>query len=66
MEHLSEWHAFNRGDRSTYPKVNAQMQVRFETGYIEEGTAFEFFPRTGPLPVPSILAWRYIKDKGVV
>jgi hypothetical protein len=65
VEHLSDWHAFNPRDRSTYPKVNAPLQIRFESGRIEEGMASVFLPRIGLLPVSSIRAWRYINDKAI-
>lgn len=65
MEDLSDWRDFNPSERGTYPKVDAPLQVRFESGWSEEGTASKFFPMTGLLPVSSILAWRYIKDNAI-
>ena len=65
MKPCSDWRAFDPADRSTYPKVDASLQVKFENGRIEEGPASEFFPGTGLLPVSSIVAWRYIKGKAI-
>jgi hypothetical protein len=45
--------------------VNAPLQIRFESGRIEEGMASVFLPRIGLLPVSSIRAWRYINDKAI-
>jgi hypothetical protein len=36
VEHVNDWHAFNPEDRSTYLKVDAPLDVRFENGRIEE------------------------------
>jgi hypothetical protein len=32
MEGLSDWHAFNPDNRTTYPKVDAPVQVRYANG----------------------------------
>jgi hypothetical protein len=37
MEYLSNWHDFNAEDRSTYPKVDAAVQVRYDSGSEAEG-----------------------------
>jgi hypothetical protein len=60
MVHLSDWHEFNPGDRRTYPKVEAPVQVRFDDGRLDEGDSQTFFPRRGLLPTSSIIGWRYI------
>jgi hypothetical protein len=62
VEHVSDWHVFNPGDRETYPNVEAPLQVRFENGRIEDGMTSEFFPRIGLLPVSSMVAWRNIDE----
>ena len=61
MSHLSDWHRFEPTDRSTYPKVDAPVQVRFDNGQMEEGSVRMFFPLTKLLPGSSITGWRYIK-----
>ena len=51
MAHLSDWHVFNPSDRKTYPKVNAPVQVRFDSGQTEEGDSLKFFPQESCFPV---------------
>jgi hypothetical protein len=40
--HLSEWHPFNPRDRQTYPKVEAPIQVRYESGGVSVGHSHDF------------------------
>jgi hypothetical protein len=61
MAHLGDWHVFNPTDRSTYPKVAAPVQVRFDDGKFEDGESRMFFPQVNLLPGSSINAWRYVK-----
>jgi hypothetical protein len=65
MEHLSDWHDFNPANRSTYPKVDAPVQVRNGDGIVTEGKTFKsLLPRSvsdGSL----ITNWRYVKDKAI-
>ena len=61
MEHLSEWHVFDPTDRSTYPKVQAPVQVRYNDGRTAEGICGDFFPLVTVLIGPPITEWRYIK-----
>jgi hypothetical protein len=61
MVHLSDWHAFDSMDRSTYPEVDAPVEVRFDDGGLKEGDSRMFFPRTKLLATSSIVGWRYIK-----
>jgi hypothetical protein len=62
MEHLSDWHDFDPENRSTYPTVNAPVQVRYEHGNMTEGKSFKSFLQPPVLP---ITGWRYIKDKAI-
>jgi hypothetical protein len=61
VDHLSDWHMFTPKDRTTYPKVNAPVQVRFDDGELKEGYTLVFFPQSKLLPGSSIIGWRYIK-----
>jgi hypothetical protein len=45
MEHLSDWHSFDPNYRSTYPKVNAPIQVKYANGSLAEGDCRKFFPQ---------------------
>jgi hypothetical protein len=65
MPHISDWHDFNAEDWATYPKVNATVQVKFDSGRLQEGETRTFFPREGNLEGSSIAAWRYIHDPAV-
>ena len=60
MNHLSDWHMFDAGDRKTYPKVSAPVQVGFDDCRMEEEDSRMFFPIDKLLPCSSIKAWRYI------
>jgi hypothetical protein len=65
MQHLSEWHILNARDRQTYPKVDAPIQVRYESGRVSVGYSHDFFPASG-LPSDSLIkAWRYIKGEAL-
>ena len=64
-KHLSEWHVFDASDRTTYPRADARIQVRFDDGKFEEGDSRMFFPVGKLLPCSSISAWRYIKAAGL-
>jgi hypothetical protein len=44
MEHLSDWHSFDPNNRSTYPKVNSPIQVKYANGSPAEGACRKFFP----------------------
>jgi|HubBroStandDraft_4_1064222.scaffolds.fasta_scaffold1808018_1 hypothetical protein len=59
--HLSEWHTFNLRDRKTYPKVDAPIQVQYESGQVSVGFSHDFFPAWDLLPESLITCWRYIK-----
>jgi hypothetical protein len=48
MSHLSDWHACDPSDRSTFPKISARVQIRYRNG-LSEGNREDFFPRTGSL-----------------
>ena len=61
MMHLSEWHTFNSRDRETYPKADAAIQVRYESGSVSVGFSHDFFPASGLLSDSLITGWRYIK-----
>jgi hypothetical protein len=63
MSYLSDWHACDPSDRSTFPKVSARVQIRYKNGSQSEGNREDFFPRTGLLPGSLINGWRYIRDK---
>jgi hypothetical protein len=65
MEHLSAWHEFDPKDRSTYPKVDSPVQVRFADGALADGTCHAFFSRNKMLAESRITRWRYVKDKAV-
>jgi hypothetical protein len=62
MRHLSEWHTFDPRDPQTYPKVDAPVQVRCESGGGNIGFSRDFFPATGLLSDSLITGWRYIKS----
>ncbi len=62
VDHLSEWHNFDPNDQSTYPKVDAPVQVRYSSGALETGQYHEFFQYSNTTPELLIAAWRYIKD----
>jgi hypothetical protein len=62
MQHLSEWHTFNARDRQTYPKVDAPIQVRYESGSVSVGFSHDFFPASALLSDSLIRDWRYIKE----
>jgi hypothetical protein len=61
VAHLSEWHSFDAQDHSTYPKVNAAMQVKYADGGIALGYTFDFFPSLMRPPESLVTGWRYIK-----
>jgi hypothetical protein len=65
MDHIGDWHDFKPADRSTYPRVDAPVQVRFDNGRIDEGEHSRFFPELGHSRNSSITGWRYIKDKHI-
>jgi hypothetical protein len=65
MQHLSEWHTFNARDRQTYPKVDAPIQVRYESGRLSVGFRHDFFPASGLLSYSLISGWRYIKAEAL-
>jgi hypothetical protein len=65
MDHLSEWHAFDPSNEGTYPKVNAPVQVKYDTGKLDEGFSVEFFRPDGRRSGLLITGWRYIKQKGL-
>ena len=46
MDHLSDWHGFDARDTSTYPKVNAPVQIRYADGGLAVGYTLDFFPRS--------------------
>jgi hypothetical protein len=66
MKHLSNWHDFNPEDRSTYPKVDAAVQVRYDGGSEAEGYRDDFFPLCRRLSDSTIVNWRYIKATDIV
>jgi hypothetical protein len=66
MKHLSEWHTFNSRDRQTYPKVDAYIQVRYESGKVSVGFSHEFLPASGLLSDSLIKGWRYIKAETLI
>jgi hypothetical protein len=61
MQHLSDWHTFNPRDPQTYPKVDAPIQVRYESGSLSVGFSRDFFPGSGLLSDSLITGWRYVK-----
>jgi hypothetical protein len=61
MDHLSDWHSFDPQDRSSYPKTNSAIQVKFAGGHIAEGDALGFLPNLKTLPKCPVVGWRYIK-----
>jgi hypothetical protein len=62
MEHLSDWHAFDPDNRTTYPKVDAPVQVRYANGlHIEAMMALAFFSKVDAFS--TITGWRYIKNE---
>jgi len=63
LEHLSEWHGVDVNDRSTYPKVNAPVQVKYADGSLDFGYALDFFPSFKAAPESPITGWRYIKER---
>jgi hypothetical protein len=63
--HLSEWHTFNLRDRQTYPKVDAPVQVQYESGQVSVGFSHDFFPVSGLLSDSLITDWRYIKPEAL-
>jgi hypothetical protein len=65
MGHLSNWHDFIPEDRSTYPKVGAAVQVRYNSGSEAAGYRDDFFPRCHLLSGSTIVNWRYIKVKDI-
>ena len=58
--HPSNWHSFNGYDRTTYPKVNLPMQVKYADGSLAVGYTLDFFPSL-TVPKSPIIGWRYIK-----
>jgi hypothetical protein len=66
MEYLSNWHDFNAEDRSTYPKVDAAVQVRYDSGSEAEGYGGDFFPLCQRLSGSTIVNCCYIKAKDIV
>jgi hypothetical protein len=65
MDHLSEWHTFDPLNEETYPKVNAPVQVKYDTGIVVEGFSVEFFPSVGLRSGLPITGWRYIRQMGL-
>jgi hypothetical protein len=65
MEHMSDWHSFDPNYRSTYPKVNSPVQVKYAKGSVAEGDRRKFFPREELLSDSLIVGWRYIKDRTI-
>ena len=63
MSYLSDWHACDPSDRSTFPKVSARVQIRYKNGSLFEGNREDFFPQTGLLTGSLINGWRYIRDR---
>ena len=63
MSYLSDWHACDPSDRSTFPKVSARVQIRYKNDGLSEGNREDFFPETGLLTGSLIDAWRYIRDR---
>jgi len=58
--HLSNWHSFNGHDRTTYPKVNSPIQVKYADGSLVVGYTLDFSPSL-VVPKSPIIGWRYIK-----
>jgi hypothetical protein len=65
MAHIGQWHHFDPGDRSTYPKVNSPIQVRDAIGARFEGDFLKLVSDARQLLKPKITGWRYIKDKAI-
>jgi hypothetical protein len=65
MAHIGQWHHFDPGDRSTYPKVNSPVQVRDAVGARFEGDFLKLVSEARQLLKPKITGWRYIKDKAI-
>jgi hypothetical protein len=65
MEHLSDWHDFTPSNRSTYPTVEAPVQVRYRDGIMSEGVSFKSLLQPSLLIANPINGWRYIKDKAI-
>jgi hypothetical protein len=63
--HLSEWHTFNPHHRETYPKVDAPIQVQYESGEVSIGFTHDFFPVSGLLLDSLVTNWRYIKSESI-
>jgi hypothetical protein len=61
MDHLSDWHGFDAHDSSTYPKVNAPVQIKYADGGLASGHTFDFFPSLKTVFESPIIGWRYIK-----
>lgn len=59
------WHTFDVYDRSTYPTVNAPVEVKHADGKLEKGNCREFFPQFELLSDATITSWRYIKDGAI-
>jgi hypothetical protein len=56
------WHSFDPKDASTYPKVDAPLQVRLNNGSQVEGEFKQLFQ---PSQAVRIIGWRYIKEKAI-
>jgi hypothetical protein len=57
MEHISEWHRFDKKAAQTHPKVDAPLQVRYADGAEREGNFKDLFS-----PQAQIAGWRYVRD----
>jgi hypothetical protein len=65
MHHISEWHSFDPRDRQTYPKVDAPVQVRYESGALSVGFSHDFFPPSHYFLDSLITGSRYIKEEAL-
>jgi hypothetical protein len=65
MADSGEWHHFDPGDRSTYPKVNSPIQVKDAIGARFQGDFLKLVSDARLLLKPKITGWRYIKDKAI-
>ena len=65
VDPLSTWHTLDPYDRSTYPAVNAPIEVKHADGRVEKGKCREFFPSFDLLSGSTMTSWRYIKDEGI-
>jgi hypothetical protein len=65
MAEFSKWHSFDLADRSTYPKVNAPIEVRDAMGAMYEGDFLKLVSEARQLLKPKITGWRYVRDKSI-